>query len=94
MWGPDTNNQSLCVHCIQITLFNVIDLLQDLYLLGQTELDVYVEDYKDTYPDLMDVFYGIDGVCLQYKEHQTGAGNPLDEESESDIMSTANCQQE
>ena len=42
----------------------------------------------------MDEFYGVDGVCVQCKEHQTDAGNPLDEESDSDIMPTANHQQE
>ena len=46
------------------------------------------------HPDLMDEFYGIDGVHVWCKEHQTGAGNPLDEESDSDITSTANRQQE
>ncbi|KAG0696814.1 hypothetical protein DFH29DRAFT_1071949 [Suillus ampliporus] len=62
--GPDTNDKSP----------------KDLRFLGQIQFGVYHDDCKGIHPDVIEEYYGVYGNTMTRRQHQTGAGHPIDEE--------------
>ncbi|KAG6373519.1 hypothetical protein JVT61DRAFT_6157 [Boletus reticuloceps] len=62
--GPDTNDRSPT----------------DLHFLGQTMLGVYCDDCDGLPVDVIEEAYGVDGPEQVRQPHQSGAGNPANEE--------------
>ncbi|KAG1863030.1 hypothetical protein F4604DRAFT_1587213, partial [Suillus subluteus] len=65
--GPDTNDKSP----------------KDLRFLGQMQFGVYQDDCEGVHPDVIEEHYGVHGPTTTRRQHQSGAGHPIDEE-ESD----------
>ncbi|KAG1847639.1 hypothetical protein DFJ58DRAFT_663184, partial [Suillus subalutaceus] len=65
--GPDINDKSP----------------KDLHFLGQMQFGVYRDDCEGVHPDVIEEYYGVHGPTMTRRQHQSGAGHPIDEE-ESD----------
>ena len=55
----------------------------------QTELDAFAEDHPNTPPEVLELYYGVEGEPTLRQQHQTGAGHPDNEEEDSDNDSDA-----
>ncbi|KAG1768506.1 hypothetical protein EDD22DRAFT_772093 [Suillus occidentalis] len=81
--GPDTNNKSP----------------KDLRFLGQVQFGVYQDDCEGIHPNVIEEYYGVYGRVATRRQHQTGAGHPMDEEDSDggeepqDIAQAVNNQQ-
>ena len=52
-----------------------------MWFLGQTANRIYVDDeHEDIYPDVLQQYYGTMSHGIYQQRHQTGAGNPPEEE--------------
>lgn len=53
---------------------------QDMCFVGQVENGVYVGDYEDVHPTVLERYYGVDGPVSRRAPGQTGAGQLEDED--------------
>jgi hypothetical protein len=55
-------------------------LTQDIFFLGQTEHGIYLDEYEDIHPEVLNRYYGVHGQQVEREPHQLGAGHSADEE--------------
>ncbi|KAG1844109.1 hypothetical protein C8R48DRAFT_818693 [Suillus tomentosus] len=73
--GPDTNDKSP----------------KDLRFLGQIQFGVYRDDCEGVHPDVIEEHYGVHGPTTTRRQHQSGAGHPIDEEIIAEDITPCDC---
>ncbi|KAF5339702.1 hypothetical protein D9758_014882 [Tetrapyrgos nigripes] len=82
IWGSSTHNRDWNAHPISGEGHDRSP--NDLYFLGKLKHGAYKDDCKGIDADTIACFYGIYGDPVQRRPHQTGAGHPLDEDSDGE----------
>lgn len=57
------------------------------------QFGVYRDDCEGLHPDIIEEYYGVYGQTTTRRQHQTGAGHPIDEEDSDDDDETPNVAQ-
>lgn len=57
--------------------------------MRQTQNGIYIDDCAGIHPDLIHLYYGTTGAHPRHRSHQTGAGNPPEEERQESLRTAA-----